>query len=306
MQRWIPNPQIFEASGFKWNNIVKISDKILNGIKKGEDIPSNYKSSNSRPQTFILSGPCQQNQETIPEIMTDQVEFKYSGSNNQGNTANLYFETFLAGYDKSWQGSWQSYKRKINLPAENKTYTFYVRAKTQDDYYDITPAFCQFEVNLSPYHGQIEISSVSGRSTDPKNERIVLRAKNLSESINITGWTIVTKKSSLTIPQAVKIVHPDSIFSFPQDLILESNETINIYGGASPIEINAYRLNKCEGYFDDKTKYKNCFYENDQYPDFYKKEWRIYLNRTSEFLANSDEEIILKDRSGMTVDSYKY
>lgn len=306
VRRWIPNPQIFETNGFRWKNIIKISDKILNRIKQGEDISSNYKSPNSRPQTFILSGPCQAGQTEIPEIETDQIEFKYSGNNNQGNAKNLSFETFLAGYDKNWQGFGHSYKRNIALPAENKIYAFYVRAKNQDGYYDITPAFCQFQTKLSPYHQQIVISSVSGRATDPKNERIVLRAKNLSNSINITGWTIVTKKSSLLIPQAVKIVHPDSMFNIPRDLILETNETVNIYGGISPIGINAYKTNKCERYYDNQNEYKNCFYEYNQYPDFFKNDWRIYLNRTSEFLDKENEEMILKDKNGLVVDRYSY
>lgn len=306
IRRWIPNPQIFTSLRFKWQNIIKVSDKTLNRIKNGEDISPAYNSPSRRPQTFILSGPCQAGQSEIPEIETDQIEFKYSGNNGQGNAANLYFETFLAGYDKNWQGFGRSYKRSIALPAENKIYAFYVRAKNQDGYYDITPAFCQFQTKLSPYHQQIVISSVSGRGTDPKNERIVLRAKNLSEGINITGWTISTKKSSLFIPQAVKIVHPDSMFNIPRDLILETNETVNIYGGISPIGISAYKTNKCERYYDNQNEYKNCFYEYNQYPDFFKNDWRIYLNRTSEFLDKENEEIILKDKNGLVVDRYSY
>lgn len=304
--RWILNPQIFEAKGFKWQNIIRISDKILSGIKKGKDISSDYVLANQRIQTWIISGPCSQYQETIPEINTGQVEFGYSGSDNQGNAANLRFETFLSGYDKDWQSSWSSYKRKIDLLPGTKTYTFYVRAKTQDGFYDTTPAFCKFTTKLSLYYQQVEIYSVRNWGTDLNKEQIIVRAGKLSEDINITGWTITTKKDQLTIPRAVKIIHPDSIFNVPRDLILESNERITIYGGKSPIEVSAYRLNKCERYFGKSTEYKDCFYANNQYSDFLRNEWQIYLNRTSEFLADKNEEVILKDKNGLVVDKYSY
>ncbi len=261
---------------------------------------------------MLLIGPCGQYQTTIPEIKTNQVEFKYSGRNSQGDATNLNFETFLDGYDEEWQSSWHSYNREIDLPAENKTYTFYVRAKTQGDwgeniYYDTTPAFCKFKTNLSSYHQQVEISSVWSWSTDPTEERITLRTEwSFSGSINVTGWTLSTKKGRIIIPQAIKIVHPESMYNLKKDLILEANEEITIHGGVSPIGINAYMSNTCESYIDNQTEYKNCFYENNQYPDFLKNEWKIYLNRTSEFLADENEEIILRDKDGKIVDQYSY
>ena len=314
LKRWIPNLQIFAARAFKWQNVIQAEDKILNRIKKGDDISADPP--NRQPQTFILDGPCKQYQDSIPIIETDQIEFKYSGRDSQGNTTNLKFETFLEGYDKGWRSSWSSsYTRKITLPAGSKTYTFYVRTKTlprpggrgEDGYYDTTPAFCKFKINLSSYNKQIEISSVSGRSTDPTEERITLRAKSSAEAINITGWTIkIQKRAPITIPQAVKSVYSNSIYNHKQDLILEANEKVIIYGGASPIGVNAYKVNKCLGYFDDKLEYDTCRYEHYQDPDFFKKEWRVYLNRTSELLTEENEEIILKDKNGLVVDSYSY
>lgn len=309
--RWIPNPQIFTANGFKWQNIIAIPDNILGTIRKGQDVSS--VSIANQIQTWILSGPCTQNQTSIPQINAGQIEFGYSGSDGQGNSANLSFETFLVGYDNDWQSSWSSYKRKIDLPAGTKTYTFYVRAKTlprpdrrgEDGLYDNTPASCKFTANLSPYYQQVEIAYVRNWGTDPTQQQIVLRTWRLSKSIDMTGWTISTKKDLLTIPKAVKIVHPDSIFNVPQDLILEANDTITIYGGVSPIGISAYKTNKCEWYFPpDNNEYKNCFYDNNQYPDFLKSDWQIYLNRTSGFLADKNEEVILKDKNGLVVDTY--
>lgn len=305
LKHWIPNPQIFAARAFKWQNVIQAEDKILNKIKKGDDI--SLSSPNHRPQTLILDGPCKQYQDNIPIIETNQIEFKYSGRNSQGSTAGLKFETFLAGYDKQWTTSWRSYVRKITLPAENKTYTFYVRAKTKDGYYDATPAFCKFKVNLSPYNKQVNISYVSGRSTDPANERITLKAKSSAEAINITGWTIkIKKRAPITIPNAVEFVYSDSIYNHKRDLVLEPGEKVTIYGGASPIGIDAYKVNKCLKYFDDKLEYDTCRYEHYMDPDFLKKEWRIYLNRNSEFLAKKDEEIILKDKNGLVIDKYSY
>ena len=300
--RWIPSPQIFTANRFKWQNIINITDNILSTIRKGQDVSS--VAATNQVQTFILSGPCAQNQTSIPKITTGQIEFGYSGSDGQGNSANLSFETFLEGYDNDWRSSWSLYKRKIDLPGGTKTYTFYVRAKTKDGIYDTTPASCKFTTNLSSFYQQIEIAYVRNWGTNPAQQQIVLKTWKLSESIDMTGWTITTKKDSLTIPRAVKIVHPDSIFNVPQDLILENNDTITISGNASPIGINAYKTNKCGWYFPPASdEYRNCFYENNQYPDFLKDDWQIYLNRTSAFLADK-EEIVLKDKNGLVVDKY--
>jgi len=305
-RRWIPSPEIFESGGFRWENVIQIADKIINRIKEGSNLSSIYNSSELRPQTVILDGPCKQHQASIPEINQNEIKFRYSGSIRNGSN-DLRFETFLAGYDTSWKNSW-SYERTIRLPNENKTYAFYVRAKTEDGYYDATPAFCKFETKLSSYNQQVEISSVQSWSADPDNEKITLKTKwSLSESINITGWTLkIEKRAPITIPQAVKSVYSDSIYNHKEDLILGSGEKVIIYGGASPIGINAYKVNKCMKYFDDKLEYDTCRYEHYQDPDFLEKEWRIYLNRTSEFLTEEDEEIILKDKNGMVVDIYSY
>ena len=303
--RWIPSPQIFTANGFKWQNIINITDNILSTIRKGQDVSS--VAATNQVQTFILSGPCAQNQTSIPKITTGQIEFGYSGSDGQGNSANLSFETFLEGYDNDWRSSWSLYKRKIDLPGGTKTYTFYVRAKTKDGIYDTTPASCKFTTNLSPYYQQVEIAFVRNWGTDPNQQQIVLRTWRLSESVNITGWTIKAKKRvPITIPQAVKSVYSNSIYNHKIDLILEAGETVTIHGGASPIGIDAYKPNKCGEYWNNKPEYDKCRYENYQYPDFFKKEWQIYLNRTSEFLAEDDEEIILRDKDGLTVDIYGY
>ena len=56
----------------------------------------------------------------------------------------------------------------------------------------------------------------------------------------------------------------------------------------------------------NEDEWENCFYEKNQYPDFLEKEWRIYLNRSSEFLAKENEEVILKDKNGLVVDKYSY
>ena len=72
------------------------------------------------------------------------------------------------------------------------------------------------------------------------------------------------------------------------------------------IGINAYKVNKCLKYFDDKLEYDKCRYEHHQEPDFFEKEWRIYLNRTSEFLVKENGEIILEDKDEMVVDRYNY
>jgi hypothetical protein len=304
-KRWIPNPQIFEAKGFEWESIIKVSQSNLNYISRGDDISSDEKSKN--PNTFISEGPCQQGQDTIPTIESSEVTFKFSGTDALGQPdKDLSFETFLQGFDKSWQTSY-GFERKTDLAQGSGNYTFYVRAKNKAAYYDKTPAFCSFKTQISSYKDKISIYSVSGWGTDPNYESITLGASySLSEPVNITGWSIETPKRTFIIPQGVKMFNPESVYNHKADIYLGSNERITIYGGKSPIQEDAFAVNKCWWQISDSEEYKTCYYDHNWESDFLTGEWRVYLNRSSEMFDNTNETINLLDKNGPVVDTYSY
>ncbi len=63
---------------------------------------------------------------------------------------------------------------------------------------------------------------------------------------------------------------------------------------------------QCQTYINNNVNYSKCvdFHKNDS--DFYKSEWRIYLNRTEKLWKSERETIILKDENGKTIDSVSY
>ena len=302
-KRWIPNPQIFQTKGFRWENIIKTSQSFLDSINRGDDIALDEK--NKEPSTFISTGPCQQFQSEIPTIQTTEVEFKFSGSDPSGLDRDLSFETFLQGYDQRWQAAYSN-QRKVYLGEGAKTYTFYVRAKNRAGYFDESPAFCQFSTKISSYKDRIKLYSVYGWGTNPEYESIAIGASySLIEPVNITGWTIKTNRRIFTIPQGVKIINPESVYNIKKDIYLNYSERLTIYGGKSPIGEDSFQLNKCWWQISDQQKYRDCFYEHNQESDFLTGEWRVYLNQSSDMLDDK-EQATLKDINNQIVDTFSY
>jgi hypothetical protein len=303
-KRWIPNPEIFNSKGFQWQRIITVNKWTLNSIKQGDNVT--LEQEKPWPTTFIQEGPCKQFQSEIPTVNSTEVTFRFSGTNPTGPNSDLDFETYIPEYDQRWQYSYSD-ERTIKLEPGSKTYTFYVRAKNRDDYYDQTPAFCSFKTKISSYKDKISIYSVSGWSNNPDYEYITIGASyNLEQAINVTDWEIKTSKTRIIIPQAVEMLHPESIYNYKKDIYLNRSDRIIIYAGQSPIEEKAFAKNKCWQYIDDEQEYKDCFYNHNQDSDFLSGEWHIYLGRSTEMLDNTDESIVLYDENNEIIDSYEY
>lgn len=121
--RWITDPDVFNSNNFVWENIIVVPVSIVSSKRKGVDIKMGEFT--LLPTSFIITKP-------LAEINLTKVTFSYSGTNPTGPVSELTWETFLDGYDSSWQGPTSNYTRTINLPGVNKTYTFYVRSRNKD------------------------------------------------------------------------------------------------------------------------------------------------------------------------------
>lgn len=99
----------------------------------------------------------------------------------------------------------------------------------------------------SPYFGIVDLSFVT-RGTDVNSEYITLRVNGAKTPINITGWTIKSRSSgvSIAIPQASKLFFANSRNS-EEDVFVNSGDTIYINTGLSP-NGSSFKLNKCSGY----------------------------------------------------------
>ena len=102
---------------------------------------------------------------------------------------------------------------------------------------------------LSPYFGKINISaSYAYNYINPSEIKLSSSLSN-NEKVNITGWRIKTNYGEIIIPQAINVYDP-SWLSLQEDIILSTNNYVNIYLSINPINKN-FRLNKCMGYLQN-------------------------------------------------------
>lgn len=218
-----------------------------NNGNSNNDLQLNY--SGPRPETVISFGPEEGSKLTKePEVV---FRFKSIWSGNQDQ---IGFETKITGIDEEWVNS-NSGEREIKLLAGNHSYSFQVRARTGDGIVDLSPAVRNFIGLLSLHLDKVQITSASSGSFGGSAMRVSLN-NNSEENINITGWQIKGLYGVFSISQAVSAYNQFGGVSQNQDLVLEKNGLVDIFGDRSPLGIN-FRLNKCFGYL---SKLYNFYY----------------------------------------------
>ena len=63
---------------------------------------------------------------------------------------------------------------------------------------------------------------------------------------------------------------------------------------------------ECTNFIYQKINYPNCVNTHKNDSDFYKKEWRVYLKRSSSIWKTKKETVVLYDNLGKIVDTIKY
>lgn len=102
---------------------------------------------------------------------------------------------------------------------------------------------------LSPYFGKINIfASYAYSYINPSEIKISSNLSN-NKKVNISDWQIKTNHGEIIIPQAINVYDPSG-FSPQEDIILSTNNYVNIYLSTNPINKN-FRLNKCMGYLQN-------------------------------------------------------
>lgn len=74
------------------------------------------------------------------------------------------------------------------------------------------------------------------------------------------------------------------------------------YGGALPPTMSA----ACKGFIAQKLNYNSCVAAHSSEKDFYRDEWRLFLEQTTELWKNKQEIIRLMDPNGATIDAITY
>ena len=62
----------------------------------------------------------------------------------------------------------------------------------------------------------------------------------------------------------------------------------------------------CRKYVTQEINYRACVQNHKSDPDFYGKEWRIYLGKNKELWNNNEETVLLLDKNGKTIDWQTY
>lgn len=257
-RRWFPSPAVFEGNNFGWRYIYEVDEEELEKIPQGDSV--SLAETNRYPETFILEGPAEG-----AILESDQVSFKYSGTNPLGSVSDLSFETYLVGHDDKWHNQRSRYTLSYNLSEESRVYTFYVRAKNKQGYVDPTPASLSFQVGVSSDFQKMEIRSVHAKESDFKKDYFVLR-NNSKETINISGWTVKTKAETIVIPKAVKNLRVPFSGSYASDIELGYRDEVLISASLSPNGTN-FRTNKCTGYLDQLSQFHPSLDEDCPYLD---------------------------------------
>lgn len=105
----------------------------------------------------------------------------------------------------------------------------------------------------STFYKLIDISSFSGKSTNPLSERITITNRAKSESIPVTGWEFETSLGTrFAIPSAYNL--PGTLDSSLQPIMLPPGGRITITVGKQN-KYTAFRENICTGYFTEQTKF---------------------------------------------------
>jgi len=138
---------VISVTHYIWDERIDIDDDgvydVLAGSNKGciYLLSGKYYKDSSPPETTITYGPS-------GIIDYNNVEFKWTGSDDVTSTSNLVYSYKLEGYDSEWS-SWTSStsKQYNNLP--NGNYVFKVKARDEVGNEDPTPAERSFTVNVS-------------------------------------------------------------------------------------------------------------------------------------------------------------
>lgn len=238
-RRWIPNPDIFYSNNFSPGKVIAVNDEKIKSIERGADVKSGE---------FLLLPDTYLTEKPPAEINFTKVVFRYSGSNPSGSVSELSWETFLESYDNRWQKT-SEYSRTFDLPAINKSYTFYVRSRNKDGKADSYPASFSFKVvGFSSFSKKLKIDGIKSGGSFNLDEYI--KIVNVSkEKISITGLVVKNKADEIAIiPRGTKILYIGEKDD-EADIILEPGRSAFIFTGSAPVG-KSFLLNKCTGYLN--------------------------------------------------------
>ncbi len=111
---------------------------------------------------------------------------------------------------------------------------------------------------ISPYYGLAEIQSVKAENSYHVSLITLSVRPRQGENINITGWTVKTRRGGAIIPQAMEYYQSSYI---PHNIIIREYNTIYLIGAKSPLGSDrSFRLNTCFGYLSKSRNFYPSVY----------------------------------------------
>lgn len=147
---------------------------------------------------------------------------------------------------------------------------------------------------ISPWKDKVSVTT----DQSDKYFTIVNKSSSRQGGVNISGWFVRTEKRTLLpIPQGTFLFR-QGIVNPLQDIVLEPGEKAIVASGQSPLGVS-FKINKCspklERYQvfspkisddseikDESIFYNDCVEKHSNDFDFFKPEWRVYLNSEAE------------------------
>lgn len=146
----------------------------------------------------------------------------------------------------------------VDSPNYYKSYTAQTEKTTEKLTEEPAP-----EPTVSEYIGKVKISSIRKANTSQPSMITLTVAPYKGDPINLTGWTIKTRRGSHIVPQGIKEYEPFPTDKYPQDIIIKDRITVYLINDENPLGRNKnFRPNKCFGYLRNKYTFYPSIYSS--------------------------------------------
>jgi hypothetical protein len=113
---------------------------------------------------------------------------------------------------------------------------------------------------LSPYFGQIKLSSVTGSTFGNTNMLQIYSSLPQGTKVDITTWHVKGNRTDVAIPGAVNDYNPYSL-NTDNDIVISQGSVVSVYQGTSPLSRN-FRLNECTGFLQNTYNFNPAIPQN--------------------------------------------
>jgi len=157
-----------------------------------------------------------------------------------------------------------------------------------------------YEVPLHPYYA----SRISLILPPGKSAQIFSKKSPIGQSFRLNECTgYLNKDYSLSLPAQCPRPTDDDI----KNLSTYCQKQIKATPTCKEPDVNSVLLdNECRDFMRNNMTYYSCVVNERNFYNFFKDDWRIYLNGNENSWKDRNDTLLLRDINGLVVDTYKY